>query len=74
MFETHLSPPVRYFTDISNAVILLTIIFVIYVLCLPCFRVRLLLTCGRLLGQVSFVIINCVLSLSLVVFWLRCGT
>ena len=39
--ETGLSPPVKYFTDRSKAVLLLWIIHVISVLCLLCFRARL---------------------------------
>ena len=41
--ETVLSPPVKYFTDCSKVVLLFWIIYVIYVLCLSCFRVCLLL-------------------------------
>ena len=36
--ETGLSPPVKYFTDRSKAVLLLWIIYVISVLFLLCFR------------------------------------
>ena len=39
--ETGLSPPVKYFTDRSKAVLLLWIIYVISVLFLLCFRARL---------------------------------
>ena len=39
--ETGLSPPVKYFTDRFNAVLLLLIVYVISVLFLLCFRVRL---------------------------------
>ena len=45
-----LSFPVKYFTEHSMAV-LLSIICVIYVLCLSCFRVCSLLPCGYLLGK-----------------------
>ena len=44
-------PPVKYFTDRSNALLLLWIICVIYVLCLPCFCVCSLLHCGHLPGK-----------------------
>ena len=37
--ETGLSPPVKHFNDRSKAVLLLWIVYVIYVLCLPCFGV-----------------------------------
>ena len=39
--ETDLSPPVKYFTDLSKAVLLLWLIYVISVLFVFCFRVRL---------------------------------
>ena len=39
--ETGLSPPVKYFTDRSKAVLLLWIIYVISVLSLLCFHARL---------------------------------
>ena len=39
--ETGLSPPVKYFDDHSNAVLLLWVIYVISVLFLFCFRARL---------------------------------
>ena len=39
--ETGLTPPVKYFTDRSKAVLLLWIIYVISVLFLLCFRARL---------------------------------
>ena len=35
--ETSLSPPVKYFTDRSRALLLLWILFVVCVLCLSCF-------------------------------------
>ena len=41
MFETGLSPPVKYFTDRSKVVLLLWIIYTISVLFLLCFRARL---------------------------------
>ena len=52
---------------------------VIYVLCLPCFRVCPLLPCGHLLGK-DWPLGSClwclivILSLSYVVSWVRCGT
>ena len=49
--ETGLSPPVKYFSDRSKAVILLWIICVIYILCLSCFRVCSLLPYGHLKGK-----------------------
>ena len=48
---TSLSPPVKYFTERSKAVLLLWIICVIYVLCLSCFCVCSLLRCGLLKGK-----------------------
>ena len=49
--ESGLSPPVKYFTDRSKAVLLLWIIYVIYVLCFSCFHVFSLLPYGHLLGK-----------------------
>ena len=40
-----MSPPVKYFTDRSKAVLILWIIYVIYVLCLSYLRVYSLLPC-----------------------------
>ena len=65
--------------DRSNAVLLLWIFCVIYVLCLSCFRVRSLLPCGHQLGK-GWPLGSCLwcliefLSLSYVVTWVRCGT
>ena len=63
--ETGLSPPVKYFTDPSKAVLLLWIICVISVLCLSSFWLCSLLACGHLLRKgltswLLFVISNCV--------------
>ena len=71
----------KYFTDRSKEVLLFWIICVINVLCFSCFRVCSLLPCGHLLGKgwpldpwLLFVMFKCVLSLSHVVSWVRCGT
>ena len=49
---TGLSPPVKYFTVCSKAVLLLWIIYVISVLfCYAFVRVCLLMHCGHLLGK-----------------------
>ena len=67
---TGLSPPVKYFTDRSKAVLLLWIIYVIAVFFLLCFRVRLLIdalwsSAGKGLSSwLSFVTSNCEVSLS----------
>ena len=46
------SPPVKYFTDRSKAVLLLWIIYVISVLfCYAFMHVCLLMSCGHLLGK-----------------------
>ena len=63
--QTGLSPPVKYFTDRSKAVLLLWIIYVISVLCLLCFRARLFIDAlwspaGKgLTPWLSFVMSNC---------------
>ena len=50
--ETGLSPPVKYFTDRSKAVLLLWIIHVISVLfCYAFMHVCLLMPCGHMLGK-----------------------
>ena len=49
--ETGLSSPVFFFTDRSKAVLLLWSVCVIYLLCLPCFRVYSLLPCGHIKGK-----------------------
>ena len=63
--KTSLSPPVKYFSDRSKAVLLLWIIHVISVLCLLCFRARLFIdalwppTRKGLISWFSFVMSNC---------------
>ena len=63
--ETGLSPPVKYFTDHSKAVLLLWIIYVISVLFLLCFCARLFIDAlwspaGKwLTSWLSFVMSNC---------------
>ena len=63
--ETSLSPPVKYFSDHSKAVLLLWIICVISVLCLSCFRGRLFIAAlwspagNWLTSWLSFVMFNC---------------
>ena len=50
--ENGLSPPVKYFTDGSNAILLCgSFVRVMYVLCLSCHRVCSLLPCGLLNGK-----------------------
>ena len=77
--ETSLSPPVKYFTDRSKAVVRLWIIYVISVLFLLCFRVRLFIDAlWSLLGKgltsgLSFVISNCEAVTFPLVSWVRCG-
>ena len=57
--ETGLRPPVKKFTDRSKAVLLLWIICVFYVLCLSCFRVCSLLTCGHLRERADLLALVC---------------
>ena len=52
--ETGLSPPVKYFTDRSKAVLLLWIFYVCFFLSCVCYvfkRVCLFVPCGHLLGK-----------------------
>ena len=66
-------------TDRFKLVLLVWIICVIYVLCLSCFHVCSLLPCGHLLGK-CWPLGPCLwclivfLSLSHMVYWVRCGT
>ena len=62
------SPPVKYSTDRSKAVLLLWIICVIYVLCLSCFRVCSLLPCGHLLEKGDLLALVCDVLLFFVTF------
>ena len=57
--ETGLSPPVKYFTDLSKAILFLWIICVMYVLCLACFRVCSLLPCSHLKGRADLLAFVC---------------
>ena len=66
------------FTDRSKAELLLLIICVIYVLCLPCFRVCLLLPCGHLRERTDLLALVCNVYCGFVTYhlvsWDRCGT
>ena len=74
------SPPVKYFTDRSKAVLLLWIFYVFSVLCLLCLFARLLICAlwspaGKgLTSWLSFVVSNCEFVTFLLLSWVRCGT
>ena len=76
--ESGLSPPVKYFTGHSKAVLLLWIIFDISVLFLLCFRAHMFIDAlwspaGKgLTSLLSFVMSNCEVVF-LLVFWVKCG-
>ena len=78
--ETGLSPPVKYFTDLSKVVLLLWVIYVISVLFLLCFRARLFIDVlwspnGKgLTAWLSFVVSNCQFVTFPLVSLVRCGT
>ena len=78
--ETGLSPPVKYFTDRSKAVLLLWIFYVFPVLCLLCLCARLIICAlwspaGRgLTSWLLFVVYNCEYVTFPLVSWVRCGT
>ena len=77
--ETGISPPLKYFTGCSKAVLLLWIVCVIYVMRLSCFRVCSLLPCDHLKGKgwplgSCFVIFIVILILSTLVTRDKCGT
>ena len=74
-----LSPPVKYFTDRSSAVLLLWIFYVFFsVLCLLCLCARLgsvymcfVVTCWE---RAEFVVYNCEFASFPLVSWVRYGT
>ena len=74
-----LSPPVKYFTDLSKAVLLLWIIYVFSVLFLLCFRTRLFIDASwspagkGLTSWLSFVMSICEVVTFPLVSWVRCG-
>ena len=79
MGEVGLSPPVKYFTDRSKAVLLLWIFYVYSVLCLICLCARLLyVPCGHLLGKGYLLALVCGVCCEFVTFplvpWVRYGT
>ena len=77
--ETGLSPPVKYFTDRTKSLLLLWIIYVISVLFLLFFRMRLFIDtlwspAGiGLTSWLSFVMSNCEIVTFPLVSWVRCG-
>ena len=78
--ETGLSPPLKYLTDRSKAVLLLWIFYVFSVLCLLCLCARLFICAlwspaGKgLTSWLSFVVYNCEFVTFPLVSWVRCGT
>ena len=78
--ETCLSPPVRYFTDRSKAVLLLWIFYAFSVLCLLCLCAGLFICALRspagkgLTSRLSFVVSNCEFVTFPLISWVGCGT
>ena len=78
--KTGLSPPVKYFTERSKAVLLLWIMYVFSVLRLLCLSVRLFISAlwspaGKgLTSWLSFVVSYCEFVTFPLVSWGRCGT
>ena len=78
--KTGLSPPVKYFTDRSKAILLFWIFYVFYVLRLLClcaclFICALWSPAGKgLTSWLSFVVSNCEFVTIPLVSWVRCGT
>ena len=74
------SPPVKYFTDRSKAVLHLWIFYVFSVLCLLCLCARLFICAlwspaGKgLTSWLSFVVSDCEFVTFPLVSWVRCGT
>ena len=77
--ETGLSPPVKYFTNLSKAVLLLWIIYVISFLFLLCFRACLFINAlwspaGKgLTSWLSFLVFDCEVVTFPLVSCVRCG-
>ena len=75
-----LSPPVKYFTDRSKAVLLLWIFNVFSVLCLLCLCARLFICAlwspagKELTSWLSFVVSKCEFVTFQLLPWVRCGT
>ena len=78
--ENGLSPPVKYFTDRSKAVLLLWIFYVFSVLYLLCLYERLFICAlwshaGKgLTSWLLFVVYNCEIVTFPFVSWVNCGT
>ena len=78
--QTGLSPSVKYFTDCSKAVLLLSILFVFSILCLLYICIRLFIcalwsAAGKgLTSWLSFVVSSCEFATFPLVSWVRCGT
>ena len=78
--KTGLSPPVKYFTDRSKAVLLLWIFYVFVLLCLLCLCARRFICdlwslAGKgLTSWLSFVVYNCEFVTFPLVSWVRFGT
>ena len=75
--ETRLSPPVKYFTSHSKAVLLLWIFYLFFLSCLLlCIvRVSLLVPCENgLTFWLSFVVYYCEFATFPLASWVRCGT
>ena len=78
--ETGLNPPVKYFSDRSEAVLLLWIFYVFSVLCLLCLCARLFICAllspaGKgLTSWLSFVVFCCEFVTFPLVSLVRCGT
>ena len=79
MIKTGLSPPVKYFTDRSKAILLLGIILfylcLVFVIVSRMFNAALRSPAGKgLTSWLSFVCLIAFLLLSHVVSWVKCGT
>ena len=78
--ETGLSPPVKYFTDGSKAVLHLWIFYVVSVFRLLCLCAGLFIcalsspAAKGLTSWLSFVVSNCEFVTFPLVSWVRCGT
>ena len=73
--ETGLSPPRKYFTDRSKAILLLWIFLCFSVLCLLCLCVRLFIRpLWSPTGKMADLLYDCEFVTFPLVSWVRCGT
>ena len=71
--KTGLSPPAKYFTDCSKAVLLFCLLFAMP-LCASVYMCLVVTCCEGLTSRLWFVVSTCEFVTFLLVSWVRCGT